>query len=783
MSLVRFHLWAPPFFIGAAILNGFRDILDVNSSCFVFASAGSGKTKTLVDRYVKSLFYGQKPREILCITFTNAAVFEMKSRIASVLRKLYLNQDDFTYTYLSKILGISDVSKGDITRAEELFFMFQDELNSSKILTIHSLCKNILQQFPLESGILPFFEIIDENEARDIIINAKFEIIDQISDDIKSLSELISIYSFEELINNIGGLATKISRIFEFYGSAESYKKYLEKILNVEPLLEFTPEQSEFIELNFKGLNLDEIYLTKSGSLRKKVPLKDFETSLDISEIVYNNHVNTKKNLLIEKTCTFARIAFAILEKYKSLKQSKNLLDFNDVLVYTEYLLSKSSSKEFALSKICSSFKQVMIDEAQDLSIIQWHIVSLICEDILSDPSNNKTLFIVGDIKQSIYRFQGADYELFSKFYEFCKISHEKLGKTFRTFYLNSNYRTLPKILDYVDRTFKGPIASYAFNEQIIRYSEHNPKRNESTGVFESIEFSDDLNELVNHIASQETNDILILSRSRTELTEKLMKLLSERGLKIAPPDRILLNNQLLILDIMAILRLSQNVNDKYSLACILKSPHVFQKPFSNEDLLRIFNGTQHFENLKKFTGYEEKLQSYLNNCHEDCLLESVYFITSNFLNFGDHDSFIIQSFIDCIVYFIERHSNTISDFIKYFEKTNIEISNQTTSRDCIRFSTIHGSKGLEASIVYLFDFEITPNKQKMKYFFQDGYNFIDRKVSNPLFLLKPSKTDSFEECDMLIDAELEEEKKELYRLLYVALTRPRNKLYIVKLP
>ena len=118
----------------------FYEATDVRYSCFVFASAGSGKTKILVDRYVKSLFLEVKPSEILCLTFTNAAVFEMKSRISKILEKLYLNEDNFTESYLRDVVGISHPSFRDIEHAGRLFLKFQDDLSDLKILTIHAFC-------------------------------------------------------------------------------------------------------------------------------------------------------------------------------------------------------------------------------------------------------------------------------------------------------------------------------------------------------------------------------------------------------------------------------------------------------------------------------------------------------------------------------------------------------------------------------------------------------------------------------------------------------------------
>ena len=174
------------------------DSLDVFSSCFVFASAGSGKTKTLVDRFVKQIFFGILPHEILCITFTNAAAFEMQNRISKLLEELYINKDGFTLSYIKNIIGLKNPTQEDIKKAEGLFFKFLDSVPRLKIQTIHGMCQNLLRRYPLEANVSMFFKVIDDTDAKRLLQKSKLIINDTCN--FSSLSKLMSIHTFEELV-------------------------------------------------------------------------------------------------------------------------------------------------------------------------------------------------------------------------------------------------------------------------------------------------------------------------------------------------------------------------------------------------------------------------------------------------------------------------------------------------------------------------------------------------------------------------------------------------------
>ena len=764
--------------------NNSHDALDVTSSCFVFASAGSGKTKILVDRYVKSLVYGISPQCILNITYSNAAVCELEERISRILKQLYLNKDNFTRRYLRETLHITNISEQNIVKASELFFKFQDNLSQLKILTIHSFCQSLLQQFPLEADIFPDFRILDETEALNFIQQAKDIVFNRLSEStIKSLSCNFTLTTLEDFINKIYPNLSKFTEFFSKYNTLDSYKNKILDFFNIkgkvdgEEYLQFSIPQKEFIAKFLANQNLEEVYLTQKGTLRKKIPHQNETTSQEIAEIVYENYVMHNKLETLETTYSYLTLVKQIIEEYQYLKNEHHVLDFSDVLYKTKYLLTKSYAKEFIVSKICSQIKAIMIDEAQDLSPIQWELIRLFADDIYSDPHSQKTIFVVGDIKQSIYRFQGADCDMLSKAYIDTEQIFQKINKKVNKIYLNTNYRSLPEVLEFVDKFFDGQ-NSENLSSEAIKYQKHIPFRKDGQGNVEVIKIDDNEKELQQKsekialdISQRMTDNSLILTRSRNELSKKVMQNLTNLGIKIAPPDRINLSQNLIIMDLLALADLCINMNNDYALCCILKSPYIFEEPLTNNDLKIIHHVNTDITlsqlelNFPKQYAHLAKIISWYD---ESELQKFFYLLSLNLYQISANEKYIIANFMDEVTKFAKNYTENIPAFLEYFRASDIKISNQNISTKEIRLSTIHGSKGLEAETVFLIDYKLDADKAKTKFLF-----------SNDFFFINPSKKKSFPEVSQIAEEEYSAEKQELYRLLYVAMTRARNNLYL----
>ena len=769
-------------------MSCFSDALDILSSCFVFASAGSGKTKALVDRYVKLLISGIKPRNILCLTFTNNAVFEMQTRISSILKRLLLDQD-FAREYFKNSLYLGFPDEEILRISAKLFFDFQNDLANIKILTVHSFCKEILKSFPLEAEIFPNFEIIDEKESFDLLNEAKNNVFDKIgeSEEFQSVVEYISFSKFEELIRNLYSDSLKFEILFEQNVDLDKYRQNLQKFFNLSPNIEFSDNELRYIEKFFKNQNLEDVFLTKSRTIRKKLPGDNAELSKTIAEKVFENFQNTNKEIAINKTVSFLKIAKLIFDEYIAQKKKRNYLDFSDVLIKTKSLLEK----EFILFKACSRLDSVLIDEAQDLSVIQWKLVSLFCEGILA-PGNNKTIFVVGDIKQSIYRFQDANYKLFSEFYDYCKRNCTFLKKPFKTVFFNKSFRSLPKILEVTDKVFIKS-SCFAFGQSAAEYKRHVANRTDGEGSVEIIEKSDpsDIADFIENLLNLKNflpGDILILSRNRDKLYNALIQKLQNKGIQIAPPDRILLNDNFLIMDIFALIKVCHDpMVSEYDLASILKSPYLFEVPLKDSELVKICKDrtVPLFENLKiHFKKECSVIWDYVENSKRFSPLNFLYYISTKIHKRAPVDQYVLSSFLDEAQKFFNNNPGNLLDFFYFFQQNEIFISSQISDKGAITFSTIHGAKGLEAPVVIVLDFSLKASKNKLSSVWKyDEKIFFGQKENNIMFFIKPNSSTSFSEANWILENEYKEGESELYRLLYVALTRARNCLYIIGEP
>ena len=758
------------------------DALDINASCFAFASAGSGKTKLLVDRYVKSLITGTKPSEILCLTFTNLAVSEMFNRISAILKDLYTKGDEYIYDYLNNTLGIQNINSNLIRNVRELFIQFQNELQHTKIMTIHSFCKNILNQFSIEANISPGFNIIEQEELNILIQEAKQRYFKRLIIEEESIP--FSSYYLNELVDEVFSNTSNYLSIYSEDSQNILYNKLI--VDDLQLLMRFNSQQQYIIDKYFAGKSLEDVFLTKTGSIRKNIKCKEVNELLlqDIANTVYQMKINNNKSSIIFKTKIFTKIIKGVYNELSILKNNNNVLDFNNIINKTYYLLKYSSYKDYVLLEVSKGIKTILLDEAQDLSTIQWSILGFFIENCFTDILNNKNVFIVGDIKQSIYRFQNANYKAFIDFYNYSKTANKQFNKKLYTVYLDKCYRTLPNILNNIDKVFEN-YSQFAFNNT---YREHIPVRMEDDGVFELVN-TNNPQSIAQYIYDNNINDALILFRSRNDFNTELYYELLKLGLNVAPLDKLYLKDIPIIQNIISLANIVINITnnnlnniDKY-LVSILQSLYIFDNPMSNQELLNICYMRQKplIECIKE--QYKDKfeiIQDIINIYKSNNLLEFFYYITCKIIKINNpNDNDVLATFLDIVIKYSENYNENIIDFLDYFNSTEYTMHSCDNMKDCIRFSSIHSAKGLEANTVILLNFKLKADKSQLKFVYKDNQNIFNPYDNKYLFFIKPPCNESCIEIEDYINEEYTEESKELFRLLYVALTRAKDKLYI----
>ncbi|MDY6407595.1 MAG: UvrD-helicase domain-containing protein, partial [Pseudomonadota bacterium] len=384
---------------------------DPLTSVWVSASAGSGKTKVLTDRVLNLLLMTGNPEKLLCLTFTKAATAEMANRIGGILKKWAVCPE--TDLVKSLITLRNETPDADlIVRARRLFAKVLEAKGGMKIMTIHSFCQSILKRFPLEAGISPDFEIIDDKTA-DIILNDTLNqtlLRPEFLPDINLLSQYQTPDGLIQLLQELFSFRTQLMHLRDRH----SLSTLIYQMKQSFGLTKYDSEQ-EIIADCFDPNDWPDIrnkYLTKKGTVLK---LKANEPVAQKAEEVMQDIKNLN---LIRITEKLLHLAYSVLEEYQYQKQAKGLLDYDDLISLTKQLLSGSHAAAWVLFKLDGGIDHILVDEAQDTNPDQWAIVRLISEEFFAGADHHdtiRTIFAVGDKKQSIYSFQGADPDEFER--------------------------------------------------------------------------------------------------------------------------------------------------------------------------------------------------------------------------------------------------------------------------------------------------------------------------------------------------------------------------------
>jgi ATP-dependent exoDNAse (exonuclease V) beta subunit len=417
------------------------------------ASAGSGKTYALSVRYISLLYLGAKPSKILTLTFTNKAAAEMKSRIYDTIKNLE-HKDELVS--ISEQVGVSCEELLE-RKAEILKSFLKDDL---LISTIDSFFAGILRKFALNAGFMPDFKI-ETNLLQTELLEKFLRLCIQE----KKYNSLIKFS-----INEENKLADIFSLLDDFYDKeSELDPKMFSKMPHVKPdiVLNILEELASLFEKEgasesvLKTFRADDIQsLMKKGFLQKD--------SLEYWQ--YKKHITPQINELFDELKEKLEFYLNAREKYllgelaelyalykqslRSLNKELSTLSFADVTNAIFSLLRDEISKEFLYFRLDGKIDHILIDEFQDTNVMQYKILEPLMSEISSGVGVKefKSLFFVGDVKQSIYRFRGGAKELFSHAVKQFNVKKEVL---------DSNYRSCKNVVEYVNAVFSKQINGY----------------------------------------------------------------------------------------------------------------------------------------------------------------------------------------------------------------------------------------------------------------------------------------------------------------------------------
>ncbi|MDR1375286.1 MAG: UvrD-helicase domain-containing protein [Holosporaceae bacterium] len=811
-------------------------IKDRGASLWISASAGTGKTKSLVERILALLLNGVKPSKILCLTYTNAAAAEMLARLANFCRQWkQMSRDDLVREL--KSVGF------DESHAESARSLHEKSLNSEwvYIQTIHSFCLGMLKRFPLETGLLPGVKLCDNYQRKQMLDEAIGSVLLQekhqahwetIADHTMDVRDLLA----DNNITKIQHFTAKIQDFATLYGDFfnldHGYNSLTNEALNEKLFWEIFDGHhraifAELAETLALGAPTDikkaEILRTNSTNPSEKFVeaflLKNtnkiydklctraivgagFQERMQEIALKAQKFQNMrKKHVAAQANEAFFSVAGEIIRKFTELKSINHCLDFNDVITIATTLLD---DMDWVIYKIDGNVDHILIDEAQDTSPEQWEIIRKISDEFFANYQPNRTLCVVGDEKQSIYSFQGADIKLFSKMHAYFKTRSTVCGQKFYDVSLNESYRTTGRILSFVDDIFAETFPSL----------KHISRRDANSGVVEVVDlFENDQREEIafwetdnstklsagrklsiyvaefiknaidGHIlveskqrAARASDFLILFQRRDVETMENITAALKDVGIRATGIDKVLLRDQLIVEDLIAFAEFAVFPRDDLMCACCLKSPLV---SMTEDDLMRccldrkekkLWNYLQNNEELwRKYS--LNKLKDYIDRAFQ----LSSYDFFMNALMDGAEEKFmrrlgaecldVLHEFLDVVMRYEKENPPSLPSFLHWFKSFEHEIKRESFSdENSVRLMTVHASKGLQSPFVLIAD----------SHFFQTkGEKFLETEEG--VLLWNFGNDARIENIAQLHANNLMDNLGESRRLLYVALTRAED--------
>lgn len=785
-------------------------------SIIVSAGAGSGKTAVLTERVIRKIKDGVNINELLILTFTNKAANEMRERIRKALKGYpelkkqltLINQayittfDSFALSTLKKYHYLLNLPKHIDIADDSLIF-----LQSKKIL------ENIFEVLykdkePNFIKLVNDFCVKDDNDLKTDILSI-YHNVSLLINKKDYLDNYINKFFKDDYIN-------KSIKIFEdlIISKNDQISNYLEDISNID--YDYYIKLNEALSPLLEAHNYDEI----KQNLQLRLPnlpknsdddLKYLKENIseiikDIQEIsIYDNIEEIRESILSTEDYTkiIIKIILRLDKELDIYKRTYNLFEFNDISMLLINILE--NNPDICL-EIKNQYQEIMIDEYQDTNDIQEKIISLI---------SNNNVYMVGDIKQSIYRFRNANPYLFKRKYD--NYSKDKFSLKID---LNKNFRSREEVLNNINLLFsklmtaslgganynKGHEMIYGnknydkmlgnknYNMNILNYNYDKDRGFTKDELEVFIIANDILYKLKNkyQVVDKETSmlrdctfkdfAILVDRATNFDLFKKIFEFM-KIPLTIYKDEILNNGTEIVVIKniIKLIIKIRNNVFDtefKYLFTSIARS---FVVAYTDDVIFEMFDNDNFMENdlYIKLRVLSKHLDTYTNSMLINEILDSFNFF-DNLIKLGDVQNRMIRinylcdltNNLDGLGFTIEKFSNYLDELIK--NDYNIRFSLSKESPNSVQIMTIHASKGLEFSLCYfpLLYKEFNLRDLNEKFIFDKDYGII-----TPYFKEGIGKT-IFKY--LLKNKYIEEEISEKIRLFYVALTRAKEQMILV---
>ncbi len=864
-----------------------RAAADAEVSAWVTASAGTGKTHVLTSRVLRLLLAGTPPERILCLTFTNAAAAEMANRLQATLAR-WVMLDDGALIGALENLGVPDPASV-LPLARRLFTEVLEVPGGLKIQTIHSFCQSLLARFPLEANLPPHFRLIDERSAAEALRAAVDAVLLRAADRnrdpalaaaLDRMARRLTEHSFQELVSALimeRSALERLTRRFQTHmGMAlavrrrlglapdESSAAILEDFRSVmdrdglahaaEALSKGGKEDGERAALIRAWLSNDapnvedfraycRAYLTDKGEPRKRLMTKGVAAEYpDLPDFLAEEceRVQAVRERLAlvevaENTEALLVFGLAALASYDQEKRRQVALDYDDLILTTLALLEQPDIAPWVLFKLDGGLDHVLVDEAQDTNPEQWRVIEALANEFFTGKSaaeRRRTIFAVGDVKQSIYSFQRADPREFLRAKEHFRVRVEAAMETFRDVALDLSFRSVPAVLNFVDAVFtpeelRGGLLDDSYRGHnsfragdggwVELWETEKPEpgatEEEDEGWLLPVNLADQSSadarlalRIARHVRRMldegvilesrgtpiRPGDILILVRRRTAFDQLLLSALKFLEVPVAGADRMVVTDQIAVMDLMALGAFALLPEDDLNLAALLKSPLV---GLGEDDLYDLAQGREEKSLWQALLAHPDprfdRARRFLTEVLNAADYLSPHDFFARFLTAPDatgrsgrerilarlgpeaHDP--LDEFLGLTLAYEASHAPSLQGLLHWLAAREVEIKrDMEQGQDQVRIMTVHGAKGLQAPVVIMPDTCQSPD-------FRDRLvDFPDPKGEADRFVLWPGRTEhALGPVGAARDAMKERARQEYLRLLYVALTRAADCLVI----
>ena len=869
-----------------------RTAADPQVSAFVRANAGSGKTKTLIDRVARLLLDGAKPETILCVTYTKAAAAEMQRRLYRRLGDWSVMADAGLTEELAdregRGAGAYDARR--LSDARALFAQALETPGGLKIQTIHAFCEKLLRRFPLEAGVSPGFRVMDDPASAAVAAAARAFVADyamrtegEVALAYARMSVELDYGSFQQMFFDFEARRGKLQEAFARHGGLEGLEAWVWAAVGVAPGL--TPDviEAEAIagfdrgfwretaQVLAQGGKTDQKNAGAMASLAaaSEVSLADMLDALFTeggegtpskwcaTTKALAGHEGLRSRLLDEQgrletarlrlrgarvavsTLDALSLAGAYLQAYRIEKQAFGGLDFADLIEKTKALLTQEQAAAWVLFKLDGGIDHILVDEAQDTAPDQWDIVRALTGEFFSGEGRprpaglERSLFVVGDEKQSIYSFQGADPARLvsetSRYVEEIRAS----GRRAELAPLLASWRSTGEVLSFVDAVFAAgvPPTPEASSHPAMRAGHRGcvdlwplveePEAQERTAWTAPLDVEAETSankQLARAIACEiretvqrgdavfdralpkgqdwrpaQYGDMLILVRKRGPLFEEILRALKQAEVPVAGADRLALSQHIIFDDLLALARFALFPDDDLTLAALLRSPFCDVEDDSLYRLAHDRNGSlwatlrrrapeapewsaaaellgwlaEHGPGQRPFEFYAQVLARRDAPRGEG----GGRSMRARLLRrLGSEAEDALEEFLAQVLAAEQRGVHELESLAADFARLDIVVKRELEGgRNEVRVMTAHGAKGLEAPIVFLPE---TTSQQSPR-----GSPLMETPDGG--FLWCASAKGDCEASAAARALRVRKEEEEALRLLYVALTRARERLVI----